>query len=480
MLATQSGVAPDLIRARKRLRGEPVSPSPSKDKRRRIVPRSSGVFSKLDFSRPLGADDDEAFIEDSPMKAPQTEARKNFELLFEEDAIQSPNFFGKGDTMKRSSSAASSNTCSPDDTSSIGGDEPPTTDHEDELDFGKSDAGPFTSSPLVAGRPRKNIMPRGSAYKSDNLLDDDPPEGSLSSRPQVSETMSRVPSSRKSTSGHAAIADDDTSDVASSRPSLHNGPTLLPPSPRANGKSYQPKYAKGKIKASASAGGKGKQKASMMKKQQQQQPGPGGDLDDGTDHADASSGADDHDSTPVRVYDWNASRRALMEVGDMSVASDFDPEFDFALARKHRVIIDPLDDDMGEGKVEISIPDHLKSVLALPPSASQTHDHAQYRDHEVDDDTDIAALDSYSNLRTRRTTSTAVRSNRRNEALVQAVISGSRFGHHDSARGAEVWDAGEVSDGDGLEVVDRAVGAGFEEDDDDWEGEGKPWEAGDL
>ncbi|KAJ7675363.1 hypothetical protein B0H17DRAFT_1081136 [Mycena rosella] len=68
-------------RARKRLRGEPVSPSPNKEKRRRMV-------SPLD-----GSDEDEdldaantSFVDDSPAKPPA--GVRSFKLLFDETSVK--------------------------------------------------------------------------------------------------------------------------------------------------------------------------------------------------------------------------------------------------------------------------------------------------------------------------------------------------------------------------------------------------------
>ncbi|KAG2120676.1 uncharacterized protein F5147DRAFT_756634 [Suillus discolor] len=76
-------------RARKRLRGEPVSPSPNKQKRQRIGSHSALPFRLSHFSsddesdRVMGGPDvNNSFVDDSPVKLPA--GGKSFRLLFED------------------------------------------------------------------------------------------------------------------------------------------------------------------------------------------------------------------------------------------------------------------------------------------------------------------------------------------------------------------------------------------------------------
>ncbi|KAF9076085.1 hypothetical protein BDP27DRAFT_1358150 [Rhodocollybia butyracea] len=69
-----------VTRARKRLRGEPVSPSPNKDKRRRIVSHDSDASSSGDADEAIG---NSSFVADSPLKG------SSFKSLFE-DASGAP------------------------------------------------------------------------------------------------------------------------------------------------------------------------------------------------------------------------------------------------------------------------------------------------------------------------------------------------------------------------------------------------------
>lgn len=85
-------------RARKRLRGEPVSPSPSKHKRQRldlqpVLPVSKpGLSSDSDDDGVVTADLHPSFVDDSPVKAPP--GGKSFKFLFE-DVLPAPSFAKK-------------------------------------------------------------------------------------------------------------------------------------------------------------------------------------------------------------------------------------------------------------------------------------------------------------------------------------------------------------------------------------------------
>ena len=72
-------------RARKRLRGEPVSPSPNKDKRRRVIPTTAISFPRLNLYAADTEDQqhntDTSFVDNSPLKPPFS--GKTFSRLFE-------------------------------------------------------------------------------------------------------------------------------------------------------------------------------------------------------------------------------------------------------------------------------------------------------------------------------------------------------------------------------------------------------------
>jgi hypothetical protein len=416
-------VLPEVARARKRLRGEAVSPSPQKDKRRRVISQAIAPFPRFELGEEDGA------IDDSPVKPSRYGADQSFASLFNEEALPSPDFTGRGASRIRRSLSTSSDARSVDARSVA--DDPPTSDHEDSLDSGL----PHVSSARLSRQPSKALKAKKAvgprAYASDDL---------------------HKPKGDGTTLGPTEIT-SGKSDRVPAAPASQSGALLLPPSPSAT-KGSRPKYGGGDRRADKSSAVNSKQKL----------PKKANFPSSTASHEDEDGASSDLEDDPhVRVYDWNASRRALLAVDDPT--SDFDPEFDFALARPQRLVVNPpFEDDADEGALQVDVPDHLKSVLALPAdrpaptSANGTDpDDIGVQPRAADD-----------------------RSKRRQQALVQAVISGNRFGHYDSARGGEIWDAGEYSEGDAVGADDPTGAAGALMDDDDWEGEGMPWEAGEL
>lgn len=85
-------------RARKRLRGEPVSPSPVKEKKRRVTSQNAVLFPCL-YLDSLGSDDavdaqdaDSSFVDNSPVKIPTS--GKLFPQLFTENTLVPTDLFG--------------------------------------------------------------------------------------------------------------------------------------------------------------------------------------------------------------------------------------------------------------------------------------------------------------------------------------------------------------------------------------------------
>jgi len=85
-------------RARKRLRGEPVSPSPSKEKRRRVLSQNANPFPRINMDPQDNNDDvavsdeDSSFVDNSPVKA--SVGGKLFPKLFTENSLPSIDLFG--------------------------------------------------------------------------------------------------------------------------------------------------------------------------------------------------------------------------------------------------------------------------------------------------------------------------------------------------------------------------------------------------
>ncbi|PPQ64503.1 hypothetical protein CVT26_002042 [Gymnopilus dilepis] len=89
-------------RARKRLRGEPVSPSPNKDKRRRVSSQTTLAFPRLNLDAP-GSDKEEEqdeedlpFVDESPVKVPAN--GRTYPKLFGESSL-AVDLFGTKDSQ---------------------------------------------------------------------------------------------------------------------------------------------------------------------------------------------------------------------------------------------------------------------------------------------------------------------------------------------------------------------------------------------
>src|SRR5258708_1144018 len=85
-------------RARKRLRGEPVSPSPNKEKRRRVLSQNMNPFPRINLDPQDSGDDlavsdeDSSFVDNSPVKA--SVGGKLCPKVFPESSLPSTDLFG--------------------------------------------------------------------------------------------------------------------------------------------------------------------------------------------------------------------------------------------------------------------------------------------------------------------------------------------------------------------------------------------------
>jgi hypothetical protein len=67
---------------------------------------------------------------------------------------------------------------------------------------------------------------------------------------------------------------------------------------------------------------------------------------------------------------------------------------------------------------------------------------------------------------------------------VDQLIYGARRGNYDPSKGGEIWGVGEFEDEErdefALDAGHSRTTRGVYDDEDDWEGEGVPWEVGEL
>ncbi|KAF5384848.1 hypothetical protein D9615_001358 [Tricholomella constricta] len=324
-----------LSRARKRLRGEPVSPSPNKGKRRRIGSQTTLPFTKLvaGFSSSEDEGDHDthsSFISDSPVKAPA--GGKSFKLLFDESkSVGSMN--GKAPIARTKSTTARG---------LFGGKSLGGLDEDADWDLNSVDtrvkkskhkAAPFKSSAAPAAT--------GSAHIS--ITD---------------QTEKRMVAKR-------ALSDIEETHALDIPQSPSAGPSLLPPSPPpADSSAHQSKQytnARGKGRVVLT----GRKKAKTTTHQDEF-------------HDESEEDEDDSDTLKanVRIVDRRQNRphSTASTTGRGEYDLDLDPDPILGYSRRvaprgHETSL-PSDVEL-EGKFDVDLPDKLRHVLALESTESK-------------------------------------------------------------------------------------------------------------
>ncbi|TFK56585.1 hypothetical protein OE88DRAFT_1730060 [Heliocybe sulcata] len=422
-------------RARKRLRGEPVSPSPVKEKRQRVGSQSLLSFSKLNQpSNPAFSDDDDeepnhdadegdsSFLDDSPVK-PSANG-KSFRQLFEENPVNK-----QGDAKPRAALSRSK---------TVPNNAPLFPSQKNKPTLDKDVTKPFPSSqPLpgariskpsrsgVIGQVRKpsalkQVTLGGFLPGKDDLYADAQPSDAGQSSKAASSSGTTPPAVRGSTKRPLAEAELESEQAEPGTTQTANGMALLPPSPLQ--KPAKPAYhGKGKGKQTNKAGSRKKAKVADDLEE---------DEDDSPDEPDVR----------VKVLDWSWNRTRSQaghtnsnnDSEDPSLGDDaLDPSLTWK-SRSARNELAPHSLEL-EGEFAVDLPDHLKSMLSISPTKPR---------------------------------------DRREERVVRELLYRERAAHYDPVKGGEVWDVGEG---------DEDAEAGTEgEGEDDWEGEPVPWAAGEL
>ncbi|KAJ3989576.1 hypothetical protein F5890DRAFT_1470681 [Lentinula detonsa] len=327
----QSDPPSAVTRARKRLRGEPVSPSPNKDKRRRIISRTS-ISRRERSPSDSEEDNDEAgnssFVADSPVKGSSS---KLFMSLFE-DASSDDKV--KNALMRTKSTSTSAGLFGPIRTQSVS--------FEDDLE---SVLGPTNRK----REPRSRITTNGLSLSSklaprlgkDNLYSKQDITPQPSSNPTNEEH-----SANNRESGKRIHADTDSESEQPNANVSNPASILIPPSP--------PREAPSQRSLNALSN-KGKGKSSSRKKTK---------FDDDEDM--------DSLSDEVKVLP-SISRPSLQPDDDDGL--DTGPEFDPVFWYNHRVEHPKINN--GErvyNTFEVDLPDKLKHVLALSSSDNKLRD----------------------------------------------------------------------------------------------------------
>jgi hypothetical protein len=311
-------------RARKRLRGEPVSPSPNKDKRRRVIPTTAISFPRLNLNAADTDDEqhntDTSFVDNSPLKAPFS--GKSFSRLFEESATSLDNLPTVSKTQELSSFCI---------------DDVP---------------GPFMHGAANSIRRTKEVLGKRQPAKLDANqpcfidLATNHPSKSLTTVESGSISQAKVESNANRSSTKRPFSDDEPPAIIPRTRS-----PLLPPSPPLTNTlgraSAKPLKHKGNSKTN-----KGRKKMKIDEKPDSQD-------------------SDDLEPTATLRIVHRKTTRPLHEVEDMDdFKLDSDPIIGYArFPALHPS--SPITDGLHHGSIEIDLPDKLRSVLALRSSVSK-------------------------------------------------------------------------------------------------------------
>lgn len=433
-----------MTRARKRLRGEPVSPSPVKEKRARVGPQRALDTTLLDSDDEdtqrshAGGVVDETFLEATPMKPPP--GGKSFRVLFDEvlptpqEASRQPTVRTlsrttciaprlNGFSNKRARSRAMSPSSSEDESNGSAN----VTKLQSLITSANSFRGvkkPATQQRLPNGRGwtlPAAVLPTKDNLRTEKVLRADPPRdparGKTPSGSVDAASVGRSTGKRPRSDSRDASTGGNGADGSSETNKINHVPFLPPSPPRPEDSRFKAGNAFDKGKGKASAAAFSRKKARLLEQL--------GGKDDGEDSEDSE---ENEDHVKLREHSWNAPRRQAATLSDELD----DPDFQWPARPLHG----PNSPSLGpvqieEGVVEVNLREDLKRILALSPE--------RWTEEEE-------------------------------RKKANAVLYGRREGHCD-AKGIEVWDVGEMSEGD--EGVRR-------DGEDDWEGEPVPWEVGEL
>ncbi|CAL1695141.1 unnamed protein product [Somion occarium] len=474
-----NGTSSAVTRARKRLRGEPVSPSPVKEKRARVITSQSTlnfVKGHVNGSRssrllldedsdlsdgPHGPGDDPiiedaSFIENTPMKPPV--GGKAFIQLFEEaPARQNQDVIAaRQRPIARSQSRVTKSIMNNGLSGSVADRNhrrnqsraltPDSGDDEGEswagggkkikaLSLSVSASATTSANGRVSGvkpKVQKKRIPQALLPGKDDLWSAVGPSTAPKNNPPPE--LPKRTSGMKRTSSDIEMDGPENDNVpaisstlasSKSRDKSKSG-VQLPPSPPPTSKAGAQAKGKGKAKALQSVAAISRKKARLLK-----------ELGDSEDD-DAENEDDSNEDANVKVVDWSWRHRHLSRDGSEPAPAGSDEDYDPTSRLLHpqassTSFAPPVSTEV-EGTCEINLPSDLQRVLALSP----THTNALVRD-------------------------------KAEEKVVKELLYGSREMHYDPKRGGIIWDVGEDDQSEGVEGGE-----------DDWEGEPVPWEVGEL
>lgn len=322
-------------RARKRLRGEPVSPSPNKDKRRRVGSQSTLSFPSLLLEASSSDDDDGeinlSFVTDSPMKAPAA-GSKSFKLLFDDSKTR----------PRQTKDAALAPTKSASQ-SLFGGRS--SSMHSDELEWGLNEN---------TGTRVNGIITTNGKRTTKHIRNHPTAQAQTSTK----RTAPTTTPSEMRTSAKRSQPDTDTEyevDISHEPPA--KVPSLLPPSPPGpDSVAYHIKQGNKRPRANTNT----RKKPKMADEHDE-------DEEDEEDEFNDSK-------TSVKIVNRTQPRneRGLNAAGgEDDLDYDSDPILGRAPPRGYvsSQVVEP--DAKEDGKFEVDLPDKLRQVLALDSSKAR-------------------------------------------------------------------------------------------------------------
>lgn len=304
-----------VLRARKRLRGEPVSPSPVKEKKRRVKSQNAVLFPCLNLDS-IGSDDevdaqdvDSSFVDNSPVKVPTS--GKLFAQLFMENTLAPTDLFG-------------------------------VRGNQDNMKADKKESF-IPTRRAVRTESLRQVARKPS--RGGSKVDASP--GHLDTRP-IALAMSRANS--ELAINRLTNKRPDTEAVETVRPLPRSKSPLIPPSPppSAAANNRPPKHP---LKSQAS---KSRKKAKTE-----------------TQNTSDSDEVEQHAKLKVVKYHTTHIRRAGSEQFEDSSEYDIDSVFGHTRFGSPRAPMPDITQQEG-GIIEVNLPDKLQRVLALDSVAPQS------------------------------------------------------------------------------------------------------------
>lgn len=296
-----------------------MSPSPNKDKKRRVNSHAL-AFPRLDLEAPGSEDEEEylevnsSFVDESPAKAPTN--GRSYPQLFEESSLSVDLFGTKGSQESR-------------------------------LEDGKAPKN--KPQKAVKSSTLLNSFPQPSSRDSADILQERPNRSGL--KQQLNNNAAKSEASSNRTSVKRAYSDEDN-DGAIRKASSGGKSSLIPPSPppSANSQSF---HIPGKTQAKS---------ASNRKKAKVDEKSTDNDSDDLEMFKSQAK---------FRILDHKATRRQHAAAGpeEDDVTSDSDPILAYARFAMPHVSSQTRNPE--EDPVEIDLPDELRRVLALQSDDSK-------------------------------------------------------------------------------------------------------------